>query len=102
MHNRLKACPDCGGSLGKEAKKCRCGWMAPGYKPEEEKRGYTPCAASSECRRPGLMWIRTIREDERLCVDHYTQAVEKNRELRHDHEDAVERQRRRSLMRSVK
>lgn len=69
----LTACPDCGGNLGKNATKCRCGWKAPGAVQAEvaaEKR-ITPCAADPACRYPGLMWVRSLRPDQRICVIHY-------------------------------
>jgi hypothetical protein len=36
----LKACPDCGGDLGRSADKCRCGWRATSYFPKL----ISPCA----------------------------------------------------------
>ena len=78
----LTACPDCGGSLGKSASKCRCGWTAPWAKVEGAP-AYTPCA-SSGCRYPGRLWLRTLAPNERVCVNHYYSALDRNPDLCRD------------------
>jgi hypothetical protein len=75
----LKNCPDCGGDLGRSATKCRCGWLAPSA--GVVRQGGTPCAADPNCKYFGRLWVRTLEHHQRLCVDHYYIAVEKDRSL---------------------
>jgi hypothetical protein len=77
----LKNCPDCGGDLGRSATKCRCGWLAPGSHKSFSGQAGTPCAADPNCKYFGRLWVRTIEHNQRLCVDHYYIAVEKDRSL---------------------
>jgi hypothetical protein len=81
----LKACPDCGGDLGKNSIKCRCGWKAPGTaftSPEVKPRN--PCAADPACRFPGRLWHSQLLHDQRICIDHYYSAIERNHALGDD------------------
>jgi hypothetical protein len=77
----LKNCPDCGGDLGRGAVKCRCGWCVPGTTKSPSERPAVPCAADPSCRYGGRLWIRSIGHNERLCVDHYYKAVDKDPSL---------------------
>lgn len=75
----LSACPDCGGSLGRNALKCRCGWMSGSA--QVASSGGIPCAADPGCRYYGRLWVRTLNHDQRLCVDHYYRAIENDPSL---------------------
>lgn len=53
-------CPECQGSLGKDPRKCRCGWEAPKEQAE---------ARRAKCATPGCGEVALIRyEDENLCL----------------------------------
>ena len=41
-----------------------------------------PCAANQSCRFHGRLWVRHLLPTERLCVDHYYQALEKDPSLK--------------------
>lgn len=83
MLKSLPACPDCGGSLGRAATKCRCGWksIAAVQSQAAAVSRYKPCAADPACMFPGLMRMRTLMPDQRLCVVHYCRAIEADRSL---------------------
>ena len=78
--NRI-ACPDCGGDLGKSATKCRCGWKSLQTALQESRPNFTPCAGNAGCRYPGRLWVRTLSSNERLCINHYYLALEKDHTL---------------------
>ena len=78
---KLKNCPDCAGELGKGAMKCRCGWKASSPQEAVNGRPSCPCVADPSCRFPGLMWIRTLNPDQRICVEHYYEAIFKSSDL---------------------
>ena len=40
-----------------------------------------PCAADAACRFAGRMWIRGLLPTERICVDHYYIAVQRDGSL---------------------
>ena len=80
----LKACPDCGGDLGKGASKCRCGWKTSGFQQTVNGRPSIPCAADPTCRFPGRLWHSQLQHHERICVDHYYIAIERNHSLGDD------------------
>lgn len=65
----LTACPDCGGNLGRDAEKCRCGW----------KRGSVAPRLLAECAYQGCVTSAVIREQTptgwaNLCEFHWLQA----------------------------
>ena len=41
----------------------------------------TPCAADPTCRYTGMLWVRTLQHDQRICVDHYYIAIKQDRSL---------------------
>lgn len=89
----LSACPDCGGNLGKSATKCRCGWKSAAAVQAEVsgQRGVCPCAADPACKLRGLLWVRSIPEDQRLCVVHYGIEIERNHDYAKDNDDLMKR-----------
>ena len=78
----LSACPDCGGNLGKNAMKCRCGWATAAA--QSESAGGTPCAADPTCRYFGRLWTRNYLPHQRICVDHYYIAINRDGSLARD------------------
>lgn len=70
----LSACPDCGGNLGKNALKCRCGWMSGSA--QVASSGGIPCAADPGCKYFGRLWTRNLEHHQRICVDHYYIAIQ--------------------------
>jgi hypothetical protein len=75
----LSACPDCGASLGRNASKCRCGWVTGPAK--SEATGGTPCAADPSCRYYGRLWNRNLLPHQRICVDHHYIAINQDTTL---------------------
>ena len=45
------------------------------------ERPRTTCAGDSACRFPGRLWVRTLPHTERLCLDHYYDAVARDHSL---------------------
>lgn len=43
-----------------------------------------PCAADPTCRFPGRLWHSQLQHHERICVDHYYIAIERNHSLADD------------------
>ena len=82
----LTACPDCGGNLGKSASKCRCGWKsaAASQTSAASEGKYTPCAWNPACRYPGRLWVRWLQPNERICVIHYTDALQRDGSIYRD------------------
>jgi hypothetical protein len=77
----LSACPDCGANLGRNASKCRCGWCAPGTPQGPTEKPRVPCAADPACRYEGRIWHRKLTPRERVCVDHYSIAIDRDTTL---------------------
>lgn len=77
----LSACPDCGGNLGRDAQKCRCGWKSGAA--QSESNGGTPCAADPACRYFGRLWNRNLLPHQRICVDHHYIAINQDTTLAH-------------------
>lgn len=44
----IPACPDCGASLGRNAHKCRCGWVSA----QSESRQHIDCFFAPHCVKP--------------------------------------------------
>lgn len=42
---------------------------------------FTPCA-SSGCRFPGRLWLKSLRVSERVCINHYYRALDENPDLK--------------------
>lgn len=40
-----------------------------------------PCAADAACKYTGRMWVRGLEPSARLCVQHYSQAIDEDRSL---------------------
>lgn len=81
----LTACPDCAADL-KGASKCKCGWKSAAVVQAQAaaERKITPCAADAACRYRGMLWVRTLAHNERVCVNHYYAFIDAHRECRHD------------------
>lgn len=63
----LKACPDCGGNLGRDAAKCRCGWKA----------GFSSQRQVVSCAHDGCLHNAVIKEQTptgwaNFCEHHWT------------------------------
>jgi hypothetical protein len=41
----------------------------------------TPCAADAMCRFPGRLWVKNLPHDQRLCINHYYDAVARDHSL---------------------
>lgn len=46
-----------------------------------EEKPRTQCAADLACRFAGMLWVRTLPPDQRICVDHYCIAIQRDRSL---------------------
>ena len=63
----MDKCPECGGKLGVEAIKCRCGWSAASQvrEPRTVPCCFVGCIEKAMCR----VWTKTGWAD--VCVTHY-------------------------------
>lgn len=48
------------------------------------ERAFASCAADSNCRWPGRLWVRTLPHDKRICVKHYYEWIDRDHSLGDD------------------
>ena len=44
----------------------------------------TSCAWNPACRYPGRLWVRWLQPTERICVNHYTDALQRDGSIYRD------------------
>jgi hypothetical protein len=74
-----KACPECGGDLGRQAIKCRCGWKASSELPKLT----VPCAYST-CPSRAILRERVKTGWANLCERHWVEEAMKKAEERNN------------------